>query len=1100
MPKIDEINFSEFYINEFFGKVRQKVEKEYSEENFAVFTELFRLLSQQSEITEGISVLAEEHASSELSIFLFDIFDRAQDYPPTDLIDALPEIAEDFVSGLSIMLEEEGLIESIKKVNEKLAASEPAVPESPKQPKSAPVEKLIVPKKEISEEAVHTFEEFVTMEFFKRLETDLEDIPIKKEREARRQFVEIMLKSLGDPLDPHATESLKKQHFELSTIFPWKSAGNYEPGKIMSDFNPLVSSVISLIKSEDKELITLSVEKGEIVIPESGVIPEFEKEEVSEKPMTIDALLSEYFQAEVNDYIVSLRASFDRLEESPADQKSLKELIKTYYSFKEVSMIHGYLILEDFSSAMLAIFNQARKEKYVYNRAAKGAIDDLLKLFKKTDHLKDPKVETAASIKLDKLLEEFITELFIPAEAVEEKSEKAEKAASVEPEKAHIDWKNQTALISVFSDLLKDLKPLFKKDLAVKGSDLSHLQYLVNQLLTTAGLIGHKEIITFFQNFMDDLFKTKWVDDKKLKKSKEHLLKIYSQAIKEISADFKYADHEPVFTEFRDTYLGDTVSIDFDDTDELIQIVAHIEESHINGFLGNLDKIFISDDQKVRSEELKHFTGFKKNLELIGCDSFVAFPQYFIDWLETGAQTTDHEILERFDEAYRAIIQAIRAEGASADISTKLQSLKDYNTEYASQADAEIQSTEDDTEMVAEAPDDTMEEDLDEIFKQESEKYMQSVSTALTGLSNNPGNHRLYEEIEKNFHSLKSSARLMGYDEVGNLSAPMEEIFENLRLSGNNLSHDDLEIMKDVVKGINAGIAGDSLDHDALLQKLKLFKVQKIKTETGPASKPTDAEPERKEEQLFTDDGSEDEDLLDIFKEESGEYISVVESANAALAEKPDDQKSLSKLENAMHSLKTAAKMLGFSEIGNIADAVELTTVAIQRGEIKNNPEINENITAAITLVQELTNGDKKNIGSADEIISRLSVQAIKKSGTGQEGVAENSESTLMAELDEQTKIFVKEGWEVIEKINHDLVSLEKSPGEKKLIDQLNRSIHTLKGSAQLLDFQKIGKIAHRIEDLFAYIKEENKQLEPADMDVLFQAVDKIQDLLGAIK
>ena len=90
MLKSEAIRFSEFYIYEFFDQVRDKTSQEYSEANHQVLDELFSLLSEQPEITEGISKLAQEKASGELSIFLFDIFDRAQDYPPSELVDALP--------------------------------------------------------------------------------------------------------------------------------------------------------------------------------------------------------------------------------------------------------------------------------------------------------------------------------------------------------------------------------------------------------------------------------------------------------------------------------------------------------------------------------------------------------------------------------------------------------------------------------------------------------------------------------------------------------------------------------------------------------------------------------------------------------------------------------------------------------------------------------------------------------------------------------------------------------------------------------------------------------------------------------------------------
>ena len=73
MPKQEQMNFREFYINEFFDQVRERTKPDYPVQNYQLIDELFNLLSKQEEITEGIGKLAEQQASSELSIFLFDI-------------------------------------------------------------------------------------------------------------------------------------------------------------------------------------------------------------------------------------------------------------------------------------------------------------------------------------------------------------------------------------------------------------------------------------------------------------------------------------------------------------------------------------------------------------------------------------------------------------------------------------------------------------------------------------------------------------------------------------------------------------------------------------------------------------------------------------------------------------------------------------------------------------------------------------------------------------------------------------------------------------------------------------------------------------------
>jgi chemotaxis protein histidine kinase CheA len=305
----------------------------------------------------------------------------------------------------------------------------------------------------------------------------------------------------------------------------------------------------------------------------------------------------------------------------------------------------------------------------------------------------------------------------------------------------------------------------------------------------------------------------------------------------------------------------------------------------------------------------------------------------------------------------------------------------------------------------------------------------------------------------------------------------------------------DLATIKEALSGISSSIRGETIDLASIIDKLNSIEVSK------PIDKESDRKSELREEQLFAGSSDEDEDLLEIFKEESGEYITTVEKATELLFKNPQDKNALMQLENAMHSLKTAAKMLGFSEIGQVADSVEKVAIEIQTGELNNSTLVHNNISSAIKLIKELTAGQKKNSQDIESIVSGLDIDYLKEGKNGKveeiDGLKDGKKSL---KLDEQTEIFIKEGWELIEKINRDLVNLEKNPQDQSVIDNLNRTIHTLKGSAQLLNFQRIGSLAHKIEDLFAKSKESEKGLSENHMDLTFKAVDAIQDLMNAIK
>ena len=125
------ITFNRFYIMEFLQATGIRIRKQLPEEQAEVTGALVDNLRGLDDISTGIERLAREQGTGELSIFLFDIFDRVEDYPPSVAYDALQDIVEDFVNALAVMLEEKETIESLKLVNadfsEMETATEPVV-------------------------------------------------------------------------------------------------------------------------------------------------------------------------------------------------------------------------------------------------------------------------------------------------------------------------------------------------------------------------------------------------------------------------------------------------------------------------------------------------------------------------------------------------------------------------------------------------------------------------------------------------------------------------------------------------------------------------------------------------------------------------------------------------------------------------------------------------------------------------------------------------------------------------------------------------------------------------------------------------------------
>jgi len=100
---------------------------------------------------------------------------------------------------------------------------------------------------------------------------------------------------------------------------------------------------------------------------------------------------------------------------------------------------------------------------------------------------------------------------------------------------------------------------------------------------------------------------------------------------------------------------------------------------------------------------------------------------------------------------------------------------------------------------------------------------------------------------------------------------------------------------------------------------------------------------------------------------------------------------------------------------------------------------------------------------------------------------------------EEYRQLFLTEALENFEELNRLFVELEKDHSSKRAIANIFRIVHTLKGNAMGMGYDKIADLAHTMEDVFGAIKNGEIALEVELVDSLFRANDKLGGLINAI-
>ena len=101
---------------------------------------------------------------------------------------------------------------------------------------------------------------------------------------------------------------------------------------------------------------------------------------------------------------------------------------------------------------------------------------------------------------------------------------------------------------------------------------------------------------------------------------------------------------------------------------------------------------------------------------------------------------------------------------------------------------------------------------------------------------------------------------------------------------------------------------------------------------------------------------------------------------------------------------------------------------------------------------------------------------------------------------DELYQEFITESEESITQLNNALLELESNPDDDEAIDDIFRQAHTLKGNFGAMGFENASTVAHAVEDLLDAVRQDEIEVTPERMDLVFDGMDEILDILHDIE
>jgi two-component system chemotaxis sensor kinase CheA len=105
-----------------------------------------------------------------------------------------------------------------------------------------------------------------------------------------------------------------------------------------------------------------------------------------------------------------------------------------------------------------------------------------------------------------------------------------------------------------------------------------------------------------------------------------------------------------------------------------------------------------------------------------------------------------------------------------------------------------------------------------------------------------------------------------------------------------------------------------------------------------------------------------------------------------------------------------------------------------------------------------------------------------------------------MNDSDDIVKEFLVESHENLDRLDRELITLEKEPNDREVLASIFRTIHTIKGTSGFLAFDKLGAVAHAGESLLGRLRDGQLALDREITSALLATVDAVRQMLAGIE
>ena len=407
--------------------------------------------------------------------------------------------------------------------------------------------------------------------------------------------------------------------------------------------------------------------------------------------------------------------------------------------------------------------------------------------------------------------------------------------------------------------------------------------------------------------------------------------------------------------------------------------------------------------------------------------------------------------------------------------------------------------------------DEILSDEMLEVYQAESEEHLALVFERLAELEQDLSRRDLVQEVRRSVHTLKGAAAMVGLRTAGALAKRAQDFLDQVCEGAIELTADVLKLLTDLAATLDglarAGVPDDSLRARAgalrhemgLLLERGAEDISRLAEAVSPMPPPA---AEAREDEVVSGE------LFEIFQVEAEEQLEVVGQCLRTLEQEPWRRDVVQELRRAVHTLKGAAGMVGLTTASSLAHSAEDLLDQLYQGGVKPTAESLQLLFATADALQDLSRGGPPNeylrnranelkaafgmLPAAEAELPQPIVEAAEPAEPVAAPQAEARDEIVSAEM---LEVYQAESEENLSLIVRSLRRLESDPGSIELIQEVRRSVHTLKGAAGMVGLRTAGALAHRAEDYLDQVFERRRTFTPESFALLFETADALDDL-----